>query len=219
LNIRQIEAVNIDGTKNVLKACVACGVAALVYTSTFNVVFGGQEIVEGREEDLPYFPLDKHVDHYSRTKAIAEQAVLAANSSRLLIQCRRSGEDCEDERLKTCALRCAGIYGEGEQRHLPRIVSYIERGLFQFTYGSKDSLVEFLHGDNFVQAHVGAACALQKHNSPVVRLFIIIIITLCIKEHWSTVYTGYSMFLCRLEKHTLSLTENLSIISSSFDLW
>ncbi len=24
--------------------------------------------------------------------------------------------------LKTCALRCAGIYGEGEQRHLPRIV-------------------------------------------------------------------------------------------------
>jgi nucleoside-diphosphate-sugar epimerase len=144
LNIRQIEAVNIDGTKNVLKACVACGVAALVYTSTFNVVFGGQEIVEGREEDLPYFPLDKHVDHYSRTKAIAEQAVLAANSSRLLIQCRRSGEDCEDERLKTCALRCAGIYGEGEQRHLPRIVSYIERGLFQFTYGSKDSLVELL---------------------------------------------------------------------------
>ena len=51
--------------------------------------------------------------------------------------------------------------------------SYIERGLFQFTYGSEDSLVEFLHGDNFVQAHVEAACALQEHNSPVVRLFIL----------------------------------------------
>ena len=25
-------------------------------------------------------------------------------------------------KLMTCALRCAGIYGEGEQRHLPRIV-------------------------------------------------------------------------------------------------
>ena len=41
-----------------------------MYTSTFNVVFGGQEIVAGREEDLPYFPLDKvssgqdaHSDH------------------------------------------------------------------------------------------------------------------------------------------------------------
>ena len=31
----------------------------MVYTSTFNVVFGGQEILDGREEDLPYFPLDK----------------------------------------------------------------------------------------------------------------------------------------------------------------
>ena len=30
-----------------------------MYTSTYNVVFGGQEIVEGREEDLPYFPLDQ----------------------------------------------------------------------------------------------------------------------------------------------------------------
>ena len=40
-------------------ACVSCGVESLVYTSTFNVVFGGQEIVEGREEDLSYFPLDK----------------------------------------------------------------------------------------------------------------------------------------------------------------
>ena len=34
----------------------------------------------------------QHVDHYSRTKAIAEQAVLAANGSRLLVQCGRSGE-------------------------------------------------------------------------------------------------------------------------------
>ena len=40
-------------------ACVVCRVEALVYTSTYNVVFGGQEIVNGREEDLPYFPLHK----------------------------------------------------------------------------------------------------------------------------------------------------------------
>ena len=41
----------------------------------------------------------------------------------------------------------------------------MERGLFQFTYGSKDSLVEFLHRDNFVLAHVRAAEAMQNHNS------------------------------------------------------
>ena len=40
-------------------ACVDVGVRAVVYTSTFNVVFGGQEIREGREDTLPYFPLHK----------------------------------------------------------------------------------------------------------------------------------------------------------------
>jgi nucleoside-diphosphate-sugar epimerase len=39
--------------------------------------------------------------------------------------------------------------------------SYIKRGLFSFTYGSKDSLVEFLHVDNLVQAHVLAGEALS----------------------------------------------------------
>ncbi len=47
---------------------------------------------------------------------------------------------------------------------------YIEHGLFRFTYGAADALVEFLHVDNFVQAHVKAAEALTPPESPVVRL-------------------------------------------------
>ena len=47
----------------------------------------------------------------------------------------------------------------------------MERGLFQFTYGS-DTLVEFLHGDNFVQAHIRAAEALKEKDSPVVSCFV-----------------------------------------------
>ena len=39
-------------------ACIASGVKTLVYTSTYNVVFGGQEIRNGNES-LPYFPVDK----------------------------------------------------------------------------------------------------------------------------------------------------------------
>ena len=31
-------------------------------------------------------------------------------------------ETSDGSKLNTCALRCAGIYGEGETRHLPRIV-------------------------------------------------------------------------------------------------
>lgn len=55
----------------------------------------------------------QHVDHYSRTKAIAEKLVMGA--------CGTEVKDLEAG-LKVCALRCAGIYGEGERRHLPRIV-------------------------------------------------------------------------------------------------
>ena len=59
------------------------------------------------------FILLQHPDYYSRTKAIAEQKVLAANGAPF-----SSGA----EELRTCALRLAGVYGPGEQRHLPRVV-------------------------------------------------------------------------------------------------
>ena len=39
-------------------ACCKYNVAHLVYTSTYNVVFGGQ-IIQNGDESLPYLPLDK----------------------------------------------------------------------------------------------------------------------------------------------------------------
>ncbi|XP_015236191.1 short-chain dehydrogenase/reductase family 42E member 1 isoform X1 [Cyprinodon tularosa] len=158
LNRHLIEAVNVQGTKNILRACVENGVPRLVYTSTFNVVFGGQ-VIENGDESLPYLPLHLHPDHYSRTKSLAEMAVLKANGTAL------TGSS---EVLRTCALRPAGIYGPGEQRHLPRIVSYIEKRIFSFVYGSPSSLVEFVHVDNLVSAHMLAAEALtaeKQHRS------------------------------------------------------
>ena len=70
---------------------------------------------------------------------MAEQEVLAANGLQLGRNGREEEEKEKEEeeegeggkekgrsrkrrRLRTCALRCAGIYGEGETRHLPRIV-------------------------------------------------------------------------------------------------
>ncbi|XP_007937316.1 short-chain dehydrogenase/reductase family 42E member 1 [Orycteropus afer afer] len=151
LNRNLIEAVNVGGTDNILQACRRRGVPRLVYTSTFNVVFGGQAIRNG-DESLPYLPLHLHPDHYSRTKSIAEKKVLEANGTAL---------EGSSGILRTCALRPAGIYGPGEQRHLPRIVSYIERGLFKFVYGDPRSLVEFVHVNNLVQAHILASEALK----------------------------------------------------------
>ncbi|KAF5747257.1 hypothetical protein HS088_TW06G01438 [Tripterygium wilfordii] len=55
------DEVNINGTCHVLEACVQYEVRRLVYVSTYNVVFGGKEILNGNES-LPYFPIDDHVD-------------------------------------------------------------------------------------------------------------------------------------------------------------
>ncbi|XP_010346951.1 short-chain dehydrogenase/reductase family 42E member 1 isoform X1 [Saimiri boliviensis] len=151
LSRNPIEEVNIRGTENILQTCQRRMVPRLVYTSTFNVIFGGQVIRNG-DESLPYLPLHLHPDHYSRTKSIAEKKVLEANGTPL---------NGGDGVLRTCALRPAGIYGPGEQRHLPRIVSYIEKGLFKFVYGDPGSLVEFVHVDNLVQAHILASEALR----------------------------------------------------------
>ncbi|XP_075045255.1 short-chain dehydrogenase/reductase family 42E member 1 [Mixophyes fleayi] len=141
------EEVNVKGTENVIQACLTNNVQRLVYTSTYNVVFGGQ-IIENGDESMPYLPLHRHADNYSRTKAIAENMVLKANGSKLA---DKSG--C----LRTCALRSAGIYGPGEQRHLPRIINTVDQGLFKFLYGDPNNLVQFVHVDNLISAHVLAA--------------------------------------------------------------
>ncbi|KAL5557669.1 hypothetical protein UlMin_033880, partial [Ulmus minor] len=122
------DEVNINETCHVLDACLHFGIQRLVYVSINNVVFGGNEIVNGNET-LPYFPLDDHVDPYSRSKSIAEQLVLKNNGLSVLHK-KKNGK-C----LCTCAVRPAAIYGPGEERHLSRIVSLAKLGLMPFKLG------------------------------------------------------------------------------------
>lgn len=60
------------------------------------------------------------------------------------------------------ALRPAAIYGEGEERHLPRIVSYLEQGLLLFTIGDRNNKVDFVYIDNLISAHISAFSAMIK---------------------------------------------------------
>ncbi|XP_044289600.1 putative short-chain dehydrogenase/reductase family 42E member 2 [Varanus komodoensis] len=147
---KQIRSVNVGGTGVVLEVCKRRNVPRLIYTSSINVVFAGQTILDGDEASVPYYPLNKHRNEYSRTKSIAEQMVLAANGSFL----------AGGGKLYTCALRPPGIYGPEEQRHLPRLALIIERGFFLFKLGSSDVLMNWVHVKNLVQAHILAAAAL-----------------------------------------------------------
>ncbi|XP_050229446.1 uncharacterized protein LOC126678592 [Mercurialis annua] len=151
LRFGRVDEVNINGTCHVLEACLDLGIKRLVYASTYNVVFGGKEIVNGNES-LPYFPIDDHVDSYGRSKSIAEQLVLKYNGRPLK---KNNGK-----RLYTCAIRPAAIYGPGEDRHFPRIVSYAKLGLLLFTVGDSNVKTDWVYVDNLVVALIMASMGL-----------------------------------------------------------
>lgn len=138
---RKCRNINIKGTQSALTCCLLNNIERMIYVSSYNVVFGGKEIING-DETLPYFPLDEHSDQYSPSKAIAEQLVLQANG-----QLTVSGKT-----LITTSLRPAAIYGEGEKRHLPRIVEHIDSGLFLFRISK--ATVDWVYIDNLVDAFV-----------------------------------------------------------------
>ena len=114
--------------------------------STYNTVYSGTPIVAGTES-LPYPPLDSHTDHYSQTKTIAEQLVR-----------RASGENG----MRTCVFRPAAIYGDGEERHLPRILHTVRAGLALFAIGSADVLCDWVYVDNLVHGLILAAHKLAR---------------------------------------------------------
>ncbi|CAL5331957.1 unnamed protein product [Camellia sinensis] len=145
-----VDDANINGTCHVLEACVEHGVKRLVYVSTYNVVFGGKEIINGNET-LPYFPLDDYVDPYSRSKCIAEQLVLKSNGRPLK---KKNGN------LYTCAIRPAAIYGPGEERHLPRIINLLKLGLLPFKIGEERVKSDWVYIDNLVLALILASMGL-----------------------------------------------------------
>uniref|UniRef100_A0A673I9T0 Short chain dehydrogenase/reductase family 42E, member 2 n=1 Tax=Sinocyclocheilus rhinocerous TaxID=307959 RepID=A0A673I9T0_9TELE len=128
--------------------CTERGISRLIYTSTVNVAFAGRPIEDGDEDSVPCVPLDMHIDHYSRTKAIAERMVLAANGRSI----KGGGL------LHSCVLRPSGIYGPEERRHLHRV--NVERRLFSFHFGDPNAKMNWVHVDNLVMAHVLAAEAL-----------------------------------------------------------
>jgi len=128
---------NVTGTANVLAACRANGIGRLVYTSSPSVVFDGGD-VEGGDESLPYPP--RYEAHYPKTKALAEQMVLAANSPE----------------LASVALRPHLIWGPGDNHLVPRILAKGRAGRLR-RIGERPNLVDTVYVDNAARAHLLAA--------------------------------------------------------------
>jgi nucleoside-diphosphate-sugar epimerase len=128
---------NVDGTRNVIEACLAHQVHKLVYTSSPSVVFDGGDL-EGVDESTPY--PDRFDAYYPETKAEAERIVLAQN----------------EPNLSTVALRPHLIWGPGDNHLIPRIVARARAGRLR-KVGNRPNLVDSIYVDNAAHAHLLAA--------------------------------------------------------------
>ncbi|KAJ3098131.1 hypothetical protein HK100_005167 [Physocladia obscura] len=146
--------VNVAGTRNVLAACLAQGVAKLVFTSSAGVVFNGQPLRDA-DETLPY--CHPHMDKYNETKMEAEMLVLAANSPR----------------LKTVAIRPTGIFGPRDSQGLPEMIAVAKTGSRLFQLGDNVNLMDYTYVGNVADAHILAAEKLDESENVAGEAFFI----------------------------------------------
>ena len=128
---------NIVGTENVIAACRDNGIRRLVFTSSPSVTFAGTD-QNGVDESEPY--PKRFLAHYPHTKAMAEQAVLAANSPE----------------VATVALRPHLIWGPGDPHLIPRLIERAKAGRLK-RIGRESKLVDTVYVDNAAAAHLLAA--------------------------------------------------------------
>ncbi|MFA5203122.1 MAG: NAD-dependent epimerase/dehydratase family protein [Lentisphaeria bacterium] len=145
---------NVQGTEEVIRACLRQGVSRLLFTSSPSVVFGGRPLA-GADETLPY--PRRHLAPYAMSKAAAEQCVLAANGTPMAAHPGR--------RLATCALRPHLIFGPGDPHLLPRIVELSRRGRL-WRIGAGVNRVDITYVDNAAWAHLLALEALADPGAP-----------------------------------------------------
>jgi len=136
---------NVTGTQCVINACIANNIRRLIYTSSPSVVFDGSD-EENINESVSY--PDRYFNHYQRTKATAEQLVLAANN----------------DELSTVALRPHLIWGPGDPHLVDRILNRARSDRLRLAKG-KQSLVDTTFVDNAVDAHLCAADRLNIHST------------------------------------------------------
>jgi 2-alkyl-3-oxoalkanoate reductase len=131
--------INIGGTQNVLTACAAEGVGRLVHVSSPSVAHAGTPLCgAGADAADPA----RARGHYSRSKAVAEQEALAADSADLAV----------------LAVRPHLVWGPGDEQLVARIVARARSGRLPLI-GSGTALIDTTYVDNAAGALVAAVDA------------------------------------------------------------
>jgi 2-alkyl-3-oxoalkanoate reductase len=140
-------AINVDGTNNVLDAARAAGIERMVYVSSPSVAHEGNAIA-GLGAEPPVF--GRMNAFYAESKAMAEQAALAANASELAV----------------VAIRPHLVWGPGDTQLVGRIVDRAKSGRLALVGGGA-ALIDTTYITNAAESLVaaldrvrpGAACA------------------------------------------------------------
>lgn len=149
INNRQLQySVNVQGTKNVIDACVELKVKRLIYTSSPSVVFDGVHEILNGDESLPY--PSKHNDTYSATKAEGEALVIKSNDLNGLL---------------TCCIRPSSIFGPGDKLLVPSLVAASRAGKSKFIIGDGNNVYDFTYVENVAYAHICADRALASEKT------------------------------------------------------
>ncbi len=136
------EHANVTTTQVLLKASIEAKVGAFVFCSSPSVVFAGRSQCN-IDESEPY--PERYLADYPRTKAIAEQMVLAASNE-----------------LPVCSLRPHLIWGKGDNHLTPRLVDRARRGRLRVV-GDGRNIIDTVHVDYAADAHVKALKVLLKN--------------------------------------------------------
>lgn len=134
------EKINYHGAVNILNKSKSSHIKYFIYTSSPSVVFGSDDIING-DEDTPY--PNKYYTDYARTKAKAEQEILAAS--------------CDE--FQSISIRPHLIWGPGDPHLIPRIIEKAKQGRLKMI-GDGTNLVDIIYVENAAVAHVQALKAL-----------------------------------------------------------
>lgn len=129
--------INVTGTEHVIAACQQYGVGRLVFTSSPSVVFDGGDHIDV-DESVPY--PDDYLCAYPKTKAIAEQLVMAAD---------------DPNGLRTVAIRPHLVFGPEDSSLTRRVIDRGRRGRLRIV-GSGKNEVSVAYVENVAAAHLQA---------------------------------------------------------------
>lgn len=149
-----MQAINTEGTRNIINACLQQHVKYLVYTSTVDVVIGKTDLPHVKETQAP-IPQKFLLSHYPATKYAAEELVLKADKTQF-----SNGLG----KLRTLALRPVVTYGEGDPYFVTNSLrSAAKRGGTLLRVHRDVAIMQSAYVGNIAWAHLVARNALKSN--------------------------------------------------------